>query len=100
MSRFHRRILLSSPVFLAWSEDRRMLGLIPNHQDALQRKRKTVAGVQRVEKSTNRLEVLVTAIDLPNCYGEILHFVHHTSLKEILQKLIVDHPSARFNFQY
>jgi len=73
---------------------------IPDYQYAFQWQRESVTGVQRVEKSTDGLKIFVASIDLPNCNGEVFNFVHHTSLKKILQELIVHNASPCFDLQY
>jgi hypothetical protein len=62
---------------------------ITDEEDALQRKLESSANVERFQKALHLREVIRPAIRVSHRYREVEDVVHHASLKNILQKLIV-----------
>src|SRR5580704_3677858 len=63
--------------------------LITNEQNALQRKLKSPADVERLEKTFNFGKIVRITICVANSYREMKNVLHHARLKDIFKELIV-----------
>jgi hypothetical protein len=80
-------------------ESVRSTGSITNEKDALQRKLKPPANVERFKKTLNFGEIVRIMIRVAHCYRKMKNIVHHARLKNILEKLIVVNGSACLDFK-
>jgi len=53
-----------------------------------------------VKESAYRFEVPGSLIHPPNSNGEVIDFVHHAGLKQVLQELMVHHSPTSLHFQH
>ncbi len=73
---------------------------ITNEQNALQRKLKSSANIERLKKLLNLGEIVRTAIRIANRYSEMKNIMHHARLENILKKLIVVYGPARLHLKH
>ena len=89
--------LQRSPVLMP--ESVRRTASITNEKDAIQRRLKPPANVERLKKTLNFGEIVRITIRVAHCYRKMKNIVHHARLKNILEKLIVVNGSACLDFK-
>ena len=72
---------------------------ITNEQNALQRKLKSPADIQRLKKTLDLGKIVRTAICVADSYRKMKNVMHHARLKNILEKLIVVNSPTCLDFK-
>ena len=70
---------------------------IPNDKDATQWELEPLTGIQSIEVPRYDLEVRTPFVYVSNRDCQVKDIVHHARLKQIFEKLVVDHTSASLN---